>query len=301
MAADGHLGFQAKAFRAAMEKMITENTARGVIVVLDTLKKFVNTMDKNESRDFTRVVRQFCLKGGTVIALSHANKNPGANGKVKYTGTTDIVDDFDCAYTLETVPEQADTNLKVVEFSNIKRRGDVALTAAYSYGIERGLSYDELLMSVQEVNPDQLQPLKQAAELQSDAPVIAAVKACIAAGVNTKMLMIDAASKSADVSNRTVLKIIEKYTGDDVKLHRWKFVVRARGAQVFELLTQTAAAPIGSLKDSESTEMVAHRNQAIDLVLPTEESKFHMDILQEALESYGGGYADPGLTVQDEF
>lgn len=209
MAADGHKDFQAKALRAAMEKMIAENTARDAIVVLDTLKKFVNTMDKNESREFTKVVRQFCLKGGTVIALSHANKNPGADGKVKYTGTTDIVDDFDCAYTLEMVSEQADKNQKVVEFTNIKRRGDVALTAAYSYGIERGLSYDELLLSVQEVNPDQLNPIKQAAGLQADAAVIAAVEGCIAAGTNTKMLMVDAVSKSANVSNRIVLKVIE--------------------------------------------------------------------------------------------
>lgn len=301
MAADGHKGFQAKAFRAAMENMITENTARGVIVVLDTLKKFVNTMNKDESREFTRVVRQFCLKGGTVIALSHANKNPGANGKVKYTGTTDIVDDFDCAYTLETVSEQADTNQKVVEFTNIKRRGDVALTTAYSYGIERGLSYDELLLSVQEVNPDQLEPIKQAAGLQSDAPVIAAVEACIAAGINTKMLMVDAASKSANVSNRIVLKIIEKYTGEDTQLHRWKFVVRARGAQVFELLNRAASTPTGLLNVAEPIKLAAHRNQVNDATVLTDEAKFHMDILQEAMESYGGGYTDPSLTVQDEF
>lgn len=301
MAADGHKGFQAKAFRAAMEKMIAENTARDAIVVLDTLKKFVNTMDKNESRDFARVVRQFCLKGGTVIALSHANKNPGANGRVKYTGTTDIVDDFDCAYTLETVSEQADKNLKVVEFTNIKRRGDVALTAAYSYGIERGLSYEALLLSVQEVNPDQLEPIKQAAGFQSDSVVIAAVEACIVAGTNTKMLMVDSASKSASVSNRIVLKVIEKYTGDDAELHRWKFVVRARGAKVYELLRGVASTPTDSPNVAEPIDLVVPRHQANHVTELIDEGKFHMDIITEALESYGGGHIESSLAAQYDF
>ena len=43
MIADGHKDFAAKEFRASMVKMIETNTARGAIVVLDTLKKFVNT------------------------------------------------------------------------------------------------------------------------------------------------------------------------------------------------------------------------------------------------------------------
>jgi hypothetical protein len=241
MAADGHKGFSAKEFRAAMEKMIMTDAAHGVIVVLDTLKKFVNTMNKEQSAEFTRIVRQFCLKGGTVIALSHANKNPGADGKIKYTGTTDIVDDFDCAYTLETIAAQAETSQKVVEFTNIKRRGDVALTAAYSYATERGLSYNELVLSVQEVDPLQLGPIKQAVELQSDATVITALEACIAEGINTKMKMIDAASKRASASTRATLKVLDKYTGEDISLHHWTFVVRERGAKVFELLERAPA------------------------------------------------------------
>ena len=236
MLADGHRGFEAKNFRIAMETMVQNNTASGVVVVIDTLKKFVNTMNKEHSAEFTRLVRQFSLKGGTVIALSHANKNPGPDGKIKYTGTTDIVDDFDCAYTLQAISTQPDGHIKVVEFTNIKRRGDVAETAAYSYCTERGLTYSELLTSVQEVDPDQLEPLKQAAELASDAPVVAAIAACIAEGITTKMKMADAGSKRANVSTRVALRVIEKYIGEDPALHYWRYVVGARGAQNYELL-----------------------------------------------------------------
>ena len=252
MLADGHRYFEAKNFRIAMETMVQNNTASGVVVVIDTLKKFVNAMDKTESAQFTRLVRQFSLKGGTVIALSHTNKNPGPDGKLKYTGTTDIVDDFDCVYILHVIAEQPDTHLKVVEFNNIKRRGDVAATVAYSYSTERGLTYNELLTSVQEVDPDQLEPLKQAAELENAAPVIAAVEACIAAGVTTKMKMADAASKSAGVSNRIALQVIDKYTGEDASVHRWMYVSGARGSHVFSLLPQTPG-PVTSHVDTPET------------------------------------------------
>lgn len=239
MIADGHQEFEAKNFRAAMEKMIATDTAKGVIVVLDTLKKFVNTMDKGRSSDFAKVIRQFSLKGGTVIALSHANKHPGADGRTVYSGTTDIVDDFDCAYTLATVSQQVDANLRVVEFTNIKRRGNVALSAAYSYVLEREVPYNELLLSVQAVDTDQLVPIKFAAEVQSDAPVITAIEACIKDGVNTKMKLADASAKRANISKRYALQIIDRYTGEDTTKHRWNFTVGNRGAKVYGILSAT--------------------------------------------------------------
>ncbi|SFC17572.1 hypothetical protein SAMN05216344_110123 [Polaromonas sp. OV174] len=243
MVADGHQGFEAKEFRLAMEKMIATDTARGVIVVLDTLKKFVDTMHKGKSSHFAKDIRQFVFKGGTVIALSHANKHPGSDGRTVYSGTTDIVDDFDSAFTLATVSKQLDTHQKVVEFTNIKRRGNVALNAAYSYALEHDVSYNELLLSVREVDPEQLVPIKHAAEVQSDATVIAAVEACISDGINSKMKLVDAAAKKVSVSQRIVLKVIERYTGEDICFHRWKFAVHDRGAKVFRLLNQAPQSP----------------------------------------------------------
>lgn len=124
MLADGYKGFQSSDFRKAMETMIETSTARGVVIVIDTLKKFVDTMDKARSTDFSKVIRRFCLQGGSVIVLGHTNKNPGANGKKMYAGTTDIVDDFDCAYILDTLKVQPEPGWKVVEFENLKRRGN---------------------------------------------------------------------------------------------------------------------------------------------------------------------------------
>ncbi|WP_219064080.1 bifunctional DNA primase/polymerase [Pseudomonas sp. UMAB-08] len=238
---DGHNGFEAGKLRVALEEMIADGTARDAIVIVDTLKKFVNLMDKSKSSDFTKLIRRFSLKGGTFIGLAHANKHPGADGRAMYSGTSDFVDDVDCVYMLNTIP-QSDPTQKVVEFSNIKRRGNVAQTAAYSYTLDRDIPYNELLLSVQEVNPNQLTSVKRATEVQTDAQIIESIAGCIRDGIDSKMKLAEAAAQRAGCSKRSALKVVDKYTGNDPAIHQWSFTVKERGAKVFMLL----APPCGS-------------------------------------------------------
>ena len=242
MLADGHQDFEFSAFRVAMETMIATDKARGVTVVLDTLKKFTNLMDKTKSTDFAKVIRRFSLKGGTVIALAHTNKNLGPDGRPVYSGTSDMVEDVDCAYMLSAVPQQSDPSQKVVEFRNFKGRGNVTQTAAYSYTLDRDIPYNELLLSVQEVDADQLTSVKRATEVQTDAQIIESIAGCIRDGIDSKMKLAEAAAERAGCSKRSALKVVDKYTGNDPAIHQWSFTVRERGAKVFMLL----APPSGS-------------------------------------------------------
>jgi hypothetical protein len=248
MLADGHQGFEAKLFRETMEEMIRDNTAQGVIVILDTLKKFTDPMDKGKSSNFSRLTRQFIFKGGTVIALAHTNKHDDADGNPIYGGTSDIVDDFDCAYTMKKLSDQDDK--KVIKFLNIKRRGNVARSVSYSYSTERGISYNELLLSVEMVDEMALIPLKQAAETKSDAEVIAAIETCIKEGINTKMKLAAESAERAGISKRRALKVIEKYTGDDPACHHWSFEVRAHNAKVYVLLDRSSGQTTAQASDS---------------------------------------------------
>lgn len=241
MLAEGHRDFSASAFLSIVRGMVEEDQARGTVLVLDTLKKFVDLMDKGRTSTFTNVIRPFVMKGGTVIALAHTNKHPGKDGNPVYGGVSDILNDIDCAYTIAPISSQ--DGKKVIEFTNIKRRGDVAQTAGYSYSFGNGLSYNETLLSVELVEPNALEPIKQAEAIKSDGEIIAAVTACIAEGINTKMKLAGAAAKRAGISKRTALQIIEKYTGTDPAVHRWKFDVRERGAKVFMMLPAPTASP----------------------------------------------------------
>ena len=236
MLSEGYRDFTVGQFTQLIVEITANNQSSGIVVILDTLKKFTDLMDKTRSSTFSKVLRRFALQGGTVIALAHTNKNPGRNGKLVYSGTTDIVDDWDCAYTLTPVPGDLDSSEKIVEFENIKRRGDVAPSVAYAYTQEKGTPYYEILLSVRKVEPDDLAPIKAAEAVRSDSDLINAVVQAIEGGITTKMRLVDAVSERCTVSQRTALRIIEKYTGNDPTLHRWQFSVKERGAKVFQLL-----------------------------------------------------------------
>ena len=237
MLAEGHREFSAADFKNILRVMIENDQAKGIVLILDTLKKFVNLMDKNQTSAFTNLIRPFVSKGGTVIALAHTNKNPDKNGNPVYGGVSDIMNDIDCAYTIAEV--SAENGLKVVEFVNVKRRGNVVYNASYSYCYGNTVTYHELLASVQAVDDTQLDSLKLVEEIKSDTEVIDAVKACINSGVNTKMKLVDAVSKHANISKRSAEQVIEKYTGADPALHRWNYSRGERGMHVFFALPPT--------------------------------------------------------------
>ena len=236
MLCDGYRGFDVRSFRAIIQELVETDRCAGIIIVLDTLKKFTDTMDKRKASAFMRLMRQFISKGGTVIALAHVNKNPGADGKPVYSGTTDIVDDADCAYVVDTAGTDDVAQTRTVEFSNIKRRGNVRNQVAFRYSTADNLTYAELLDSVEAVDYADLVDTKQAETTKHDADVIEAVTDSIRAGITSKMALKVAAAEKSGVSQNHALQVIDRYTGTDPATHRWNYCVGARGAKTFTLL-----------------------------------------------------------------
>lgn len=244
--ADGYERFMAKNFIAEMRRMIATDTVDGAIVILDTLKKFVDTMSKAEGRNFTGVARQFVLKGGTVIALAHTNKKSGLDGKKVFAGTSDIVDDFDCAYILSLVSKDAQQT--IVEFENIKSRGNVVDRVAYNYINGSGKSYEDMILSIDEVDLTKVDLVKSQAVLVADTVLIDAIKMQIHAGKCKKMELVAAVKDLTKATKVQVLTVLERYTGDDPSIHHWTFDVMERGANVFRLIEPTPDAvsfPVG--------------------------------------------------------
>lgn len=236
MLAEGHSDFQSGEFLHILDNKISNDHAKDTVIVLDTAKKFTDLMDKRKSSKFCTTIRRFTMKGGTCILLAHTNKNRGNNGKLVHAGTTDIREDSDCVYLLDKVSTDENSQTRIVQFENIKNRGDVARTATYSYSVAEKISYAERLDSVTPVVDTDLAPLKQAANLKADGKVINIVMACIREGITTKMKLADAAAKQSGISKRAAIKILEKYTGTDPTLHKWICTVQNRGAKVYSIL-----------------------------------------------------------------
>jgi len=237
MLSEGYSGFKIADFTNHLRIMTESGDAHRAIIVLDTLKKFTDLMDKRKSSQFGELVRAFVVKGGTVIALAHVNKNSDANGKAVYAGTSDIIDDADCAYILDEVSKNED--IKTVEFTNRKNRGNVIDQVAFSYCTKKGISYQELLASICSVDNSNVGALKKAEEVKSDEDLINAISSCIQAGITTKMKLRDAIAERTGASKRQALHTIEKYGPDKSKVPLWSYKRIGRGALSFYLTDAT--------------------------------------------------------------
>ena len=60
---------------------ITDSDYSKVVIVLDTLKKFGDMMNKTKSKDFNSLLRTLTSKGMTVVCLAHTNKYSDKDGK----------------------------------------------------------------------------------------------------------------------------------------------------------------------------------------------------------------------------
>jgi hypothetical protein len=233
---DGYEGFQISQFIPSIEELIAMDQARGIIIIIDTLRKVTDLMQKRLLTRFGRLMRRLILKGATLIVLAHVNKKPGEDGKPVYAGTTDIIDDADCAYVGDIVAVDTDNQYKVVEFECKKRRGDVAERVSYRYSTADGLSYMELLETVEKVDSSEVSDLKQSETKKADTELVDIISNCIQQGIKTKIALRDALSDQAGISRRAAGEVIDRYTGTDHQKHRWNFTVQEHGKKVFQLL-----------------------------------------------------------------
>ena len=232
----GWKDFSTELLRAEMQRMIDTSTADGSFVILDTLKKVADLMDKKSSSSFADLVRRYVLAGGTFLGLAHTNKRAGSDGRPIFGGTSDIVDDFDCAYTIMEVPQSSRPNERVVQFDCIKRRGDVAPQVAYQYSTKSDLSYVELLDSVQDVSAEDLERANLKAQQEADAEPIEAIKDCIREGVTSKQEIKKEAARRARTGQHKISEIIDRYAGSDPAVHLWSYDTYDRGRRYYWLL-----------------------------------------------------------------
>lgn len=155
--APGYNNFKSHTLLSVLDGLTAENDASNVVIIVDTLKKFADTMDKKNMRTFGIKVREFTLKGGTFIGLGHTNKNRDMNNNLVYAGTSDLVEDVDCTYMMDIEDEHMDQSgfqTKYIKLTNQKLRGNNALELTYAYSKSENMSYSDMVDSVYNVDSD---------------------------------------------------------------------------------------------------------------------------------------------------
>jgi hypothetical protein len=241
MLVPNHNGFKAHDLLTIVKGLVSKDQARNVVIILDTLKKFTDLMDKSAASAFGAIAREFISAGGTLICLAHTNKHKDADGKGIYAGTSDIVDDSDCVYVIDKISADDLTGKHVVEFTNKKARGDVASTASFQYTRTPGQSYLQLLDSVKRIDKHALEVVKKKTaiekQLELDDELIEALRECISAGPLPKSKMISQVNKDAGFSHRQIRQVLRRYTGHNyADGARWKEEKGNHNKSTFTLL-----------------------------------------------------------------
>ncbi len=239
MIAPSHGGFETKNFQSYMRKLIDDNAAHGKVLILDTVKKFTDLMDKKQATNFMKLGREFISSGGTLIMMAHTNKNRDTDGKVVFAGTSDVVDDCDCAYILDEVTK---TDFKKqVLFENFKSRGDVARELAFTYSITEKQSYKDLIDSVQPLDVATIEQAKKekiiTAKVEKDAVAIEVITDAINQGHNKQPDLLRYA-KEAGVSDAKCRKALKDYEGEKLSSSSfWRVVHGDKNSKTYYLLT----------------------------------------------------------------
>ena len=234
-------GFMSSYIPEMMHQLAETGEAKGVVIILDTLKKFTDLMHKRESSEFGRISREFISAGGTLICLAHTNKHRTSDGKPIYGGTSDISDDCDCVYILDKLDGRMVEDEIAVEFINEKARGDVAERVSFSYSKKHGQSYADLIASVKRIDDAKMEEMRLKAEvarqLEEDDDIIDAVKKAINQAVTTKAAIVKFVADETGISHARVRKVLAERTGSMYSLgHRWSFEVGAHNKSTYAIL-----------------------------------------------------------------
>jgi hypothetical protein len=133
-----------------LDKLVEMGEAAGKVFILDTLKKFIEVMNKggkDSVKNYMTRLRRFVQSGGTIIALGHANKNPEKEtGRPVFAGVQDIEDDCDQMFFMMPQTERTESE-QFVKIERGKNRYPSHETFAFRY--TKAPTYPELVNNVE--------------------------------------------------------------------------------------------------------------------------------------------------------
>ena len=234
-------GFKIKEFPDKLRQMINDGSANGMVVIIDTLKKFTNLMDKTETSRIAQLFREFALAGGTIIALGHTAKHAKPDGTPKYQGTTDILEDFDAVYVGQPVNGASGSNERVIALKKEKSRGDSPEKAAYAFSTEEGLTYEQKLDSIRELYSEEVEGRVAEARVFADEDIINSIHGYLASGHGHVGMdqMVRVLAKVDGFSREQVRRVLDRYTGDQPTQHKWNYTKGAGGKRTYFMLPRT--------------------------------------------------------------
>jgi hypothetical protein len=190
--------------------MIEENVAKGKVIIIDTVKKIVNLMEKAQVADLMKEFKKFTHAGGTVILIAHANKNLGPDGFPILEGVGDLRNDADCVVRLQRHKD-------IITMSNDnKSRSYVELEAIFQTSETK--DYKLLMHSIKQLSGQDAIDLKKQREQEcfkeDNRRLIETITEMIGLISVQKTKLVDDLIKDTGLSRRFIVTTLELLEGD---------------------------------------------------------------------------------------
>ena len=242
-----HNGFDTDKLTQLIGQLTKDKQAMGQVIILDTLKKFTDLMDKKASSEFGKLARTFVGAGGTIIALAHTNKNKDDAGKSVAGGTSDIMDDCDCAFMIDGSGPDGHNKHRAI-FDNTKARGDVAQKVAFQYSKLDGCTYEQLLNSIVRLGKKEAKAADKENQLRKDIridkTIVDAILEALGDGELSTKAILNHVTEETPIGRRPTKIVLLKWTGEYYDQgHRWT----VRQGDKNEKLYTRLANPMGDI------------------------------------------------------
>lgn len=233
----GQKGFDTSDLGDLMEQAVEGGEANQTVLILDTLKKFVDMMDKRSAREICLKLRVFTQAGGTIIALAHTNKHKGNDGKSIVEGVGDFLNDFDCCYVIDE--EKSEQGVKAVCFENKKLRGPNSLHVHFTYDCSEKKSWRDRFNSIKRVGNEEALTLIEQVEVreahEADMPIINYLLGRLGDGALSrhKLKRVDSNSFSQGARER----VLDRYdnSNPDLLLRHFTVSMGSTGGQIYSV------------------------------------------------------------------
>lgn len=118
------------------------------VFIVDTLKKFVDVIDKRQAKGFYNLARSLSVRGATVCFLGHCNKYKDDEGKSIYEGTADLRNDLDEMIYLDSVMNENTNKLEITTRPDKVRAEFTPISFTIDFNDERKVTQSENVFKI---------------------------------------------------------------------------------------------------------------------------------------------------------
>ena len=196
--------------RKILYSMIDENVTKGKVIIIDTVKKIVNLMEKAQVTGMMKEFKKFTHAGGTVILIAHSNKNLGSDGFPVLEGVGDLKNDADCVVRVQRHKD-------IITMSNDnKSRSYVELEAIFQASDTK--NYKSLMYSIKQLSGQEAIDLKLQREQEcfkeDNCRLIETITEMIGLFPAQKTKLVNDLIEDTGLSRRNIVTILELLEGD---------------------------------------------------------------------------------------